>query len=172
MSATDALADILTQMCNDDDYDMVLTVLQLLSKIRRGGYMTLTDHVSCLIYCANRFADNENGNFFQEFVQYMPDINRITNNNGSFFSVKCKTYYYAYKHTERLLYKLQNHCTMLDVLTLDSFFKQFLLKNNITCDWQLDPLFKSVGAIPDLNNDGLQSLCDTYTVPIRMVSGR
>lgn len=170
MPATEALYGLLTDICTNNDHSMALTVLQFLGKIRRGGYMSLMDYTYCLIYCANKFADNDNGNFFQEFVQYMPDINRITGPGNMFFSVKCKAYYYTYKHTERLLYKLKNQCNRLDILTLDSFLKHFLINNHITDDWQLIPLFQSTSN--ELNNDGLKVLCNNYRVPIKMVSGK
>lgn len=165
------LGRVLEQMCDRNDHETVLQVLQVLGKTHRAGYLTVNDLVTCLIYCGNRFADQKNGDFFREYVQYMPDINRIQDTSQQFTPL-CKSYYYAYRHAETQLDLLQTECMLIDTDELSEWFKEFVVSKRISDTWQLKPLFERACERKEtLTNEGFKCLCDDYVVPIILRSG-
>lgn len=165
-----SLYDLLECMCDHNDHDTVLQALQVLGKSHRAGYLTTGEFVKCLIYCGNRFAEQGNGDFFEEYVQYMPDINRI-HNTGQFTPL-CKSYYFAYKHAENTLNSLQTECLLIDIKELINWFRHFIVSKKINDCYQLRPLIESARAHRNIRNDDFKQLCEGYTVPIIMKTGR
>lgn len=162
------LIKVLQAMCDKNDHVIVLKVLQTLSSIRRAGYMTIEELVSCLCYCSNIFADKDNYTFFEEFAEYMPDITAF-----ALFSNKSKVCYFAAKHRTTILNNLQDVCTNLDIDELQSWFQSYLIERKICKASQLEPLLKEMRQGGEsVSNDNFQSMCTKYTVPFIMKSGR
>lgn len=165
------LGSMLEHMCDRNDHETVLHVLQALSKVRRAGYLTIKELVMCLTYCGNRFAEKGNGEFFKEYIKFMPDINKIGDTMGC-FSPLCKSYYYAHKNAEHELDKLQTTCLLLDTCELLEWFQQFIIKNRINCTFQLGPLFsRAIERGDTLTNDVFKQFAEGYRVPVEMKSG-
>lgn len=157
-------------MCDRDDHETVLLVLQTLGKIRRSGYMTLDEQVACLSYCTNRFADNGNTAYFKEFVEYMPDI--TASNIFNPFNAKSKCYYYAARYSKEVLESLKPDCVNLDTEELHPWFYQYMIDKRIHQHAHIDPLVqraRNIGAA--LSTEIFRSICESYTVPIVLKSG-
>lgn len=165
------MGKVLERMCDRNDHETVLQVLQVLGKARRAGYLSINELVMCLIYCGNRFAEQNNGDFFKEYVQYMPDINAIPDVNRSFTSL-CKSYYYAYRHAESELDTIQTDCMLLDTKSLVPWFQKFIIRRSINSKWQLIPLFDKIMAYGEsINNSQFKQLAESYQIPIQMKTG-
>lgn len=87
-------------VCANNDHESALMIIQILARMRRKGYIDTTSQVLCLAHCANCFADNDNQEFYAEFVQYMPNI--VNDYPMNPFSAKAKAYYFALKHGKKL----------------------------------------------------------------------
>jgi len=164
------MGKVLERMCDRNDHETVLQVLQVLGKARRAGYLSIGELVMCLIYCGNRFAEQSNGDFFKEYVQYMPDINAIPDVNRSFTPL-CKSYYYAYRHAESELDTIQTECMLLDTKSLLPWFQKFIIRRSINSKWQLIPLFDKIRACESINNSQFKQLAESYQVPMQMKTG-
>lgn len=164
------LGKVLEAMCNKDDDVIVLKVLQVLGHVRRSGYMSDYEQVMCLSYCANRFADTNNYHFFDEFVQYMPDISINDVNNP--FTPKCKTHYFASKQHEHILNDIQSSCNHIDVDSIKQWFREYLVSNNINNYAQILPLINNIKDSGDSVDDSVfKSLCTNYHIPFVMKTG-
>lgn len=165
------LGHTLAHMCDRNDHEIVLHCMQLLGRARRSGYLTTDELIRCLIYCGNRFADNRNGDFFMEYVQYMPDINNVDDLERRFTPL-CKSYYFAYKHAEGILDRLQTICMSIDTIDLLDWFRSYLINKGVTTKWQLDNLLSKARASSEaLTNDKFKDMAEQYTVPIQMKTG-
>jgi hypothetical protein len=165
------MGKVLERMCDRNDHETVLQVLQVLGKARRAGYLSISELVMCLIYCGNRFAEQNNGDFFKEYVHYMPDINAIPDVNRSFTPL-CKSYYYAYKYAEGELDTIQTECMLLDTATLLPWFQKFIIRRSIISTWQLEPFFDKIKPYGEsINNSQFKQLAESYQVPIQMKTG-
>ena len=165
-----SLGDVLEAMCDRNDHETVLTVMQILGFIRKSGYMTLLEQVNCLSYCANRFAENGNTDFFKEFIDYMPDItfNSLVNpfNTGS------KCHYYAAKYSDEMLYHLQSTCTALDISSLKEWFMEYLIQKHIHQDVHVTPLLEKAEKLGQkLSTEAFRNMCTEYIVPMQMKTG-
>jgi hypothetical protein len=165
------LGSVLEHMCDRNDHETVLQVLQVLGKTQRAGYLTANELIMCLIYCGNRFAEQNNGDFFSEYVHYMPDINRVQDTTRRFTPL-CKSYYFAYKHAESWLNDLQNDCMLIDTKELLDWFKTYIVTKRMDDKWQLRPLFDKVKLYKDtITNVEFKQISDKYVVPVMMKSG-
>ena len=165
------MGKVLERMCDCNDHETVLQVLQVLGKARRAGYLSIDELVMCLIYCGNRFAEQNNGDFFIEYVQYMPDINNVPDVNRNFTPL-CKSYYYAYKCVESELDTLQTDCMLLDTESLLPWFQKFIVSRSINSKWQLVPLFDKIRSHEkSINNSQFMQMAEGYHVPMQMKSG-
>lgn len=164
------LGDVLEHMCDRNDHLTVLHVLQLLGKVHRAGYLTIDELVKCLMFTGNSFAEHGNGDFFREYVQYMPDINHITETAGHFTPL-CKSYFFAYKHAEDMLNQLQTECMHIDTQELIDWFRHFIISKRINNDWQLHPLFDRAREHREITNEQFKDLCHDYVVPLAIKTG-
>lgn len=165
------LLTVLQTMCGNDDHKTVLSVLQVLGHVRRGGYMSIEEQVSCLSYCADTFAKSGNKDFFKEFVQYMPDI--TTSDIENPFSVESRSYYFAARDSETILNNIKLYCPDIDVDSMSTWFYDFLTKRKIYQKKSLEPLVKSLQAQGNkVSNDYLKRVCEGYTLPIAIRTGR
>ena len=148
------LGKVLEHMCNKNDHDTVLLVLQLLDKSCKVGYLTVPQLHMCSIYCSNKFAENGNYKFFQEYIKSMPDIS-----DSTLTSTLCKSYYFAYKQTSYILDTLQTECMLIDINDLQEWFKEYIIKNLINNHSQLTPLIEKAHQYRDtITSDGFKAL--------------
>jgi hypothetical protein len=151
---------------------MVLQVLQVLGNAHRAGYLTSDELVICLVCCGNRFAEQGNGDFFREYVRYMPDINRIQDVGRMRFTMLCKSYYFAYKHVESALDQLQTECMLIDTEELTDWFRNFIIDKKINDLRQLQPLFDRAKTHGEtITNEDFKQMCKGHVVPVVMRSG-
>lgn len=164
------LGKTLKVMCDKNDDKMVLRVLQLLGYVRKGGYMSVAEQVHSLSYCANRFAENNNKEFFHEFVEHMPDI--TMSDRGNPFSYLSRSYYFACKHADNFLNNLQTKCMMIDTDDLREWFTDYLISKRISNHSQLNQLYDSALALKDCTNDDFKVICNNYTIIPLMKTGQ
>lgn len=128
-------APMMESVCDNNDHESALMIMQVLSSMKRKGYIDTASLVRCLSYCANRFADNDNDIFFKEFVQYMPNIIRDDPMNP--FNNKAKAYYFAHKYGIGIYVELcKGEATESEMI----WFRQCMIKLGVIRHSQLIPL--------------------------------
>ena len=166
----DHLVNVLKIMCQNNDHETVLSVLQVLGKVRRGGYMSIKEQVYCLSYCANSFADQDNMGFFREFEQYMPDIRQDDNENP--FSVQSKCYYFLSSKTSKYVTRITELYPNITKDEVTEYLKAVILNNKIYTSKQLDafvtPLLLER---QEMSADELKKVCSQYRKPIVVRAG-
>ena len=132
------LSKILETMTKNNDYVIVLKVLQTLSAVRRAGYIGTKELVGYLSFCCDAFAINDNYEFFDEFVECMPDITSYDNSNP--FSIRSRCHYFAAKNSNDILNNLKDICTDLTVDELKTWFRDYIVNKVIYTQDHIRPL--------------------------------
>lgn len=161
-------APMMESVCGKNDHGSALMIMQVLSSMRRKGYIDTESLVMCLSYCANSFAKHDNDAFFKEFVQYMPNI--IHDNPTNPFSAKAKMYYFAHKHGAGIYTEL---CKAEATENELSWFRQHMVRLGVIRHSQLIPLRDYLRLHDDMSP---RDACDRFVlqqghVPMSIKSG-
>lgn len=155
--------ELVYKICENKDYRTALLVLQTLSKVRRAGYVSVTELVQVLAYCSNSFAANDCHEFFEEFAIYMPNI--IIEHPENIFSHKSKAYYYFEQRIPELLEQTD--------IPLDGeiykYLRTTLVNKNIYKDEQVIPLLKALCSVREMAE--VQKICDEFQPQVTLKTG-